>query len=185
MSATNTYQLTFQWSGEPESPANLSLSLSVTDTNSHTETFTFDYWMPAGIYNSLGTASNATWPGSLAPDQELDSAPAFASDGASVDATSGALDTIIPLPSYNPNIPAQSLNYDSLTANSMPIIVAENTLSASAAVPSQVSAQLTFDGTAPRRITTARARSTRATSSRSRFRPPTPARWRLAGTPTR
>ena len=30
----------------------------------------------------------------------------------------------------------------------MPIIVVENTLSASAAVPSQVSAQLTFDGTA-------------------------------------
>ncbi len=94
MSATNTYQLTFQWSGEPESAANLSLSLSVTDTNSHTETFTFDYWMPAGNYYSLGSASNATWPTSLAPDQELDSAPAFASDGASVDATSGALDTI-------------------------------------------------------------------------------------------
>ena len=51
----------------------------------------------------------------------------------------------------------------------MPIIVAENTLSASAAVPSQVSAQLTFDGTASRRITTARARSTPATSSRSRL----------------
>ena len=32
------------------------------------------------------------------------------------------------MPSYNPNIPGLSLNYDSLAANALPIIVAEHEL---------------------------------------------------------
>ncbi len=52
------------------------------------------------------------------------------------------------MPSYNPNVPALSLNYDSLAANALPIIVAEHALSPSLSTPTQVSAQLTFDGTA-------------------------------------
>ena len=91
--------------------------------------------------------SNATWPTSLAPSQELLSAPSFASDNATVDATSGSLDTEIDLPSYNPNVPALSLAYDSVAANPEPIIVVENTIGAT--VPSQVSAQLTFNGGTP------------------------------------
>jgi len=149
LSATNTYQLTFQWTGTVTTAHSVPLTLSVTDTNSHTETYTYDFWLPVGSYTSSGGGSNnAIWPQSLTPNQELEPAPAFASDGASVDATSGTLDTAIALPSYNPNVPAQALTYDSLTANPMPIIVVENTLSASGAVPSQVSAQLTFNGTA-------------------------------------
>ncbi len=49
----------------------------------------------------------------------------------SVNAISGALDTAIPLPSYNPNVGALALTYDSQAADPSPIIVAENTLSAS------------------------------------------------------
>ena len=52
----------------------------------------------------------------------------------SVNANSGALDTSIPLPSYNPNVPALALTYDSLAANPQPIIIAENPLSSSGSV---------------------------------------------------
>ncbi len=52
------------------------------------------------------------------------------------------------MPSYNPNVPALALTYDSLTANPMPIFVVPHTLDPTQAVPSEVSAQLTFDGTA-------------------------------------
>ena len=55
-------------------------------------------------------------------------APAFASQNVSVVEDTGALETSINLPSYNPNIPALSLNYDSLAANALPIIVAEHPL---------------------------------------------------------
>ncbi len=83
-----------------------------------------------------------------APSQQLLSAPAFPSDNAAVDATSGSLDTEIDLPSYNPNVAPIALVYDSLTASPEPIITVENTLT-SATVPSQVSAQLTFNGGTP------------------------------------
>ncbi|MFI5459013.1 MAG: hypothetical protein ACHRXM_26590 [Isosphaerales bacterium] len=145
LSATNTYQLTFQWlTYSPASPHTDPVTLSVTDSNSHVETYTYDFNVPTGNVNASG-GGNATWPQTLPPDQQLLSSPAFTSDNASVDATSGAVDTTIPLPGYNPNVPALALTYDSITANTMPIIVVENTLSASAAVPSKVSAQLTFN----------------------------------------
>ena len=147
MSATNAYQLTFNWSGTVSTAQSVPLTLSVTDVNSHTETYTYDFWLPLGSTTGSG-GTNATWPTSLDPDQELLSSPAFNSDDASVDTTSGALDTQVNLPSYNPNVPAIGLTYDSLTANPLPIVVVEHTLSASSTVPSQVSAQLTFNGTA-------------------------------------
>jgi len=149
LSATNTYQLTFQWlTYNPAASHTDPVTLSVTDSNSHIETYTYDFQVPSGDVNISSGGSNATWPQALPPDQQLLSSPAFTSDNASVDATSGALDTEVDLPGYNPNVPALALTYDSITANTMPIIVVENTLSASAAVPSQVSAQLTFNGTA-------------------------------------
>ena len=64
-----------------------------------------------------------------------------------VDANSGSLDTQIDLPSYNPNVAPIALVYDSVTANPEPIITVENTIPAT--VPSQVSAQLTFNGGTP------------------------------------
>ncbi len=52
------------------------------------------------------------------------------------------------LPSYNPNVPALALTYNSQAADPNPIILTENPLSGSGTVPSQVSATLTFNGTA-------------------------------------
>jgi RHS repeat-associated protein len=149
ISGTSTYQLTFQWETTNAGAAfSSSVTLSVTDTNSHTETYTYDFWVPAGS-GFAGSGGNATWPTSLAPGQELLSDPSFSSDNATVDAASGSLDTEIDLPSYNPNIPALALTYDSVAASPEPMITVESALSASAAVPTQVSAQLTFNGGTP------------------------------------
>ena len=147
-SVTNTYQLTFQWKSSNEVATENSVTLSVTDTNSHVLTFTYDFWVPA-VSNTISGGSNSTWPTSLPPSQELLAAPTFAGDdgNASVDATSGSLDTDINLPSYNPNVPALALTYDSLAASPEPIIIFENTIPST--VPSQVSAQLTFNGGTP------------------------------------
>ena len=112
ISGTSTYQLTFQWSNSFATTHTDSVTLSVTDTNSHTETYTYDFLLPAGHTSAGSGGGNATWPQSLGPDQELLSAPSFGSNGdnASVDATSGALDTEIDLPSYNPNVPGHRIN---------------------------------------------------------------------------
>ncbi len=150
LSVTNTYQLTFQWGNTFATTHTDTVTLSVTDTNSHTETYTYDFLLPAGYVsgNPSGGGTNVTWPSSLPPNTELLSAPAFDGDDASVDATSGTLDTSIPLPSYNPNVPALALTYDSLTADPRPIVLVEHTINPALAVPSQVSGQLTFNGTA-------------------------------------
>jgi YD repeat-containing protein len=124
------------------------ITLSVEDSNSHFETYTYDFELVGTQIAPSGGGTNATWPQSLSPNTISAADPAWTSDGVSVDSNTAALDTSIPLPSYNPNIPANDLTYDSITAHPLPIIIVENTLSASAAVPSQVSATLTFNGSA-------------------------------------
>jgi RHS repeat-associated protein len=147
LSVTNTYQLTWQWQNSFSTTHTDTVTLSVTDVNSHTESYTYDFYLPAGSTsgNQSGGGSNVTWPTSLAPDAELDSSSAFDGDYATVDATSGAPDTSIDLPSYNPNVPAIALTYDSLTADPRPIVLFEHTIDPAQAVSSKVSAQLTFD----------------------------------------
>ena len=144
IAGSTTFQLTFSWNNSIATTHVDAITLSVTDSNSHIETYTYDFQLLRG---GAGTSGNATWPQSFAPNTISANDPAWASDYVSVDSNSGALDTSIPLPSYNPNVPANDLTYDSLTANPLPIIIAENTLSSSSAVPSQVSATLTFNGT--------------------------------------
>ena len=150
ISGTSTDQLNFRCDRSNEGVGTqTSVTLSVTDTSSQTLTYTYDFWFPqsSAIASGSGGGTNATWPTSAAPSQELLSAPNFPSDNASVDALSGSLDTEIDLPSYNPNVPALALTYDSVTAQPEPIITVENTIPAT--VPSQVSAQLTFNGGTP------------------------------------
>ncbi len=151
IAGTTTYDLTFKWVNEnPGSAHTDSVTLSVTDTSSQTETYTYDFWIPFGGGNgsggggsSGGGGTTTTWPATITPESELLSAPSFQSDYASVDATSGTLDTEINLPSYNPNVPALALTYDSLTADPLPIILVQNTIPST--VPSTVFAQLTYN----------------------------------------
>ena len=113
VSGTSTDQLNFRWPTEVPVPGEVTVTLAVTDTSSQIETYTYDFWLPSDgnvATGSGGGGTNATWPTSLAPSQELESAPSFASNNATVDATSGSLDTEIDLPSYNPNVPAYGLD---------------------------------------------------------------------------
>ena len=89
--------------------------------------------------------SSASWPVTISPDLVEPGAPAIASQDVSVDANSGALDASIALPSYNPNVPALALTYDSLTADPRPIIVVHHTLDPTQSVPTAVNATLTFN----------------------------------------
>jgi YD repeat-containing protein len=147
ISGGSTYQLSFEWNGPYASSHVDPITLSVTDSNSHIETYTYDFQLMQGGGTAIRGDGNATWPTSLSPDTISAADPAWTSDGVSVDPNSGVLDTSIPLPSYNPNVSANDLTYDSITANPLPIIIAENTLSSSSAVPTKVSATLTFNGT--------------------------------------
>jgi YD repeat-containing protein len=123
------------------------VTLTVTDTSSHQESQTYYFVIPPGG-NEATMPTSASWPVTLPPDTVEPGAPAIASQGVSVDADSGALDSSIPLPGYNPNVPALALTYNSLTADPRPIVVVHHTLDATQSVPSKVNATLTFNGTA-------------------------------------
>lgn len=145
IAGASTYDLTFQWSSSVATATTNSTTLTVTNTSGQTQVETFTFLVPAGT-GTAGTGT-ATWPTSLSPDTESASAPSFAAHNVSVDANSGALGTAISLPTYNPNVPAVVLSYDSVTADPLPIITVPHTIDPTQAIPSEVSAQLTFNGT--------------------------------------
>ena len=124
------------------------VTLTVTDTSGHQESQTLSFFFPASTGTITSGGGTMSWPQSLAPSQTLAGSASFPSQNVSVAATSGALDTDITLPTYNPNVPAVDLTYDSITAYPQPIVVANHTLDPTQTVPSQVSAQLTYGGTA-------------------------------------
>ena len=132
-SGASTYHFHFQLQGTEITPTVGSATLTVTDSNSHQESQTFYFLVPTANVVTLPTSSS--WPTTIAPDLVEPGAPIIASQGVAVDANSGALDSVINLPSYNPNIPALSLTYNSMTANPLPIIVVPHTLDPSQAVP--------------------------------------------------
>ncbi len=145
ISGSSSYDLTFHWDTTISTANSESVTLTVTDPDSNQVSQTYTFWVPAG---SDSTTGGTTWASSLDPGAIAASSPAVSSDNVSVVSATGALAAAIDMPSYNPNVPALSLTYNSLAANAMPIVVAEHPLSASSATPSKVSAQLTFDGTA-------------------------------------
>ncbi len=94
------------------------LTLTVTNGSSQQESQTFYFALPTS--NAVTLPNSASWPTTISPDTVEPGAPSIASQNVSVNADSGALDTEIDLPSYNPNVPALSLTYNSLTAMSNP-----------------------------------------------------------------
>lgn len=123
------------------------LTLTVTNGSSQQESQTFYFALPTS--NAVTLPNSASWPTTISPDTVEPGAPSIASQNVSVNADSGALDTEIDLPSYNPNVPALSLTYNSLTAmsNPAPIILVHHTLATGSTVPTAVNAALTFNGT--------------------------------------
>jgi len=145
LSGTSTYHLHFQWPIFQGTAEVESVSLTVTNASSQQETQTFYFVVPTS--NVVSLPSSASWPVTISPDLVEPGAPSIASQGVSVDADSGALDTSIDLPSYNPNVPAISLVYNSLTADPRPIIIVHHTLDPTQTVPTAVNATLTFNST--------------------------------------
>ena len=124
-----------------------SVTLTVTNSSSQQESETFYFVVPTSNVGHACPPARAG-PMTIPPDLEEPGAPSIASQGVSVDADSGALDTDIDLPSYNPNVPALSLTYNSMTANPLPIVVVHHTLDPTQTVPTAVNATLTFNSVA-------------------------------------
>src|SRR5262249_54526055 len=140
------YHLHFQWPSLPISPYVDYVTLTVTDANSHQESETVYFQVPTS--NIVTLPSSASWPVTIPADLVEPGAPVIPSQGIWVDAISGALNTSIDLPGYNPNVPALSLVYNSLTADPRPIVVVHHQLDDTKSIPTKVDATLTFNGTA-------------------------------------
>jgi len=99
-----TDDLTFQWVNTFNLATTSSVKLTVTDNNGHQEIQTYTFALPAGETGPGGSGGSGgvTWPETLAPDVLRPESPVFDSHNATVDAGTGALDTNIALPSYNP-----------------------------------------------------------------------------------
>ncbi len=147
ISGGSTYDLTFDWVDQPQMSATVnSVTLTATDSGGQQESQTYYFEVPGGEPGASG--GSTSWPSTLSPDTVNPNAPVWTSDYVTVNSDSGALDTSITLPTYNPNVNPNVLTYDSITANPLPIILVPHSLDPTQAVPSEVSAQLTFDGTA-------------------------------------
>jgi hypothetical protein len=146
ISGTNTYRLQFQWATTSTAQTN-SVTLTVTNNLGQQEIQTLSFWVPVGHANASG-GGTVTWPSTLPPDTVLSSAPAIDSQYVDAEANTGALETSIALPTYNPNVDPVVLQYDSVAADPRPLIVVHHELSSSLTTPTKTSVQLTFNGTA-------------------------------------
>ena len=144
-SGASTYHFQFTLRIRPPASEVGSVTLTATNSSSQQESETFYFVVPISGVVSLPYSSS--WPTTIPPDLEEPGAPSIPSQGVSVDADSGALDADINLPSYNPNVPAISLTYNSMTANPEPIIVVHHQLDPTQTTPTAVNATLTFDST--------------------------------------
>jgi YD repeat-containing protein len=146
ISGTSTYDLTFQWKSSVSTAEADTVTLTVTGTGGAQEVQTYTFWVPAGTVSSA--PSPPTWSQATSSDMVAPDAPSFATHNATIDANTGAADAAIGLPSSNPNVPGLALVYDSQAAVPQPVVMEQHTLDPTQSVPSQVTAQLTFNGTA-------------------------------------
>ena len=84
----------------------------------------------------------------ITPDLLGENQPAIDGDGYSISTVTGDLNTSYTLPSYNPTAPAIGLSYNSESADPQPILLDHYQINSALGSPSEVSAQLTFNGTA-------------------------------------
>jgi RHS repeat-associated protein len=144
ISGTSSYDLTFHWNTSIATAKAESTTLTVTDPSSNVVSQTYTFWVPAA---SGSTTGGTTWPSSLDPGLIQATAPAVVSQNVAVVSATGAAETSIDLPSFNPNVSPLSLQYNSLAANALPIVDIEHPLDPTMATPSKVTAQLQYNGT--------------------------------------
>jgi YD repeat-containing protein len=134
-------------------------TISVTETPQSgaalTQTITFEVaGTNSPAYSSTRPTSSSTWPSVLTPDK-LSSGQAMQAAGpyASIGLADGSVQTAFAMPSYNPNTTPAGLVYNSTAANAQPIFLTEYQLPLGQAVPSTITAQLTFNNTALATVT--------------------------------
>ena len=140
ISGASTYDLTFQWNTSISTAKTESTTLTVTDPNSNQVSQTVHLLGARG--DRLGhrrhhlavVARPRPDPGRCARPW-----PARTSRSSRPPAPP---ETSIDLPSFNPNVSPVSLQYDSLSANALPIVDVEHPLDPTKTTPSQVTAQL-------------------------------------------
>src|SRR5581483_11369605 len=157
ITGASTANLQGTWTNFTGTARTDTLSVTETDTNHNqmTQSITF---VVAGTsspaYSSSRPTSSSTWPTVITPDQ-LSSGQATQAAGpyASIGLADGSVQTSFSMPSYNPNTTPVSLDYSSTAANAQPIFLDEYQLPTGQSVPSTISAQLTFNGTALSTVT--------------------------------
>ncbi|HEY1376830.1 MAG TPA: hypothetical protein VGF55_08545, partial [Gemmataceae bacterium] len=153
--STTDNRLTFTWGSFTGAARTDTISLTTTFADSTTDTQTFTFVVNATdspAWTSTPVTSAATWPGTgsigvLTPDQLQGEATAAAGP-VTLGLDSGAVYAGHSLPSYNPDVPALGLVYNSATADSRPVFLVRYTLPDGMAVPAALRATLTLDGTA-------------------------------------
>jgi RHS repeat-associated protein len=148
---TATYELKFTWATFTTGTDTNTVKLTVTaGGNATNESITF---LVQGTnspgYSATQPTTTSTWSNVLPPDA-VTANQAMGGNGPyySVGLTDGELQTTHAMPAYNPNVPANSLIYVSTAGDARPIFVAHYQLPAGVTVPTSITAQLTFNGSA-------------------------------------
>jgi RHS repeat-associated protein len=151
ISGQTSYRLQFTWASFTGQPRTDTISLTTTNSDSSHNTITLTYQVTAtnsAAWASTPPTSTSTWASVLTPDTLLSQASTAAGPYAALGLADGAVLTAHGLPAYNPGVAPLGLVYDSAAANVQPVFVVHYPLDPTQAVPSTVTAQLTFNGTA-------------------------------------
>jgi RHS repeat-associated protein len=159
ITGASTYNLKFTWANFSGAARTDTIVVTETPTvgSALTQTLTFDVASTSSpAYTASAPTSAATWPNVITPDsvmadQQMLPSPSGRGTGGEgeyqVGLVTGELQTQINMPGYNPGVPAPSLLYSSLDADSRPIFIVHFPIDSSQAVPSTITAQLTLNGT--------------------------------------
>ena len=140
ISGTGSYNLSFNWDSSNSTAAVDSVTLTVDTAHNYIVNQTYSFYIPTGTvptYPSLGVAQANT------PSQIVPGGPAVQTENAQIALDTGALETSVALPAYNPNVAPIDLEYNSIAANYRPIFIAHYQFTTGYTLE----AQLTLNGT--------------------------------------
>jgi len=140
IAGTGSYNLTFNWDTSNSTAAVDSVTLTVHTQDNFVVNQTYSFYIPTGnvpTYSALGVPQ-VNVPSQIVPDGQT-----VQTQNAQIALDTGALETSVTLPTYNPNIAPIVLNYNSIAANYRPIFIAHYQYTGG----DTLEAQLNLDGT--------------------------------------
>jgi RHS repeat-associated protein len=151
ISGASSFDLTFTWASFTGAARTDTITLTETntDTTQNIQTLTFRVTATNSPAYSSAVTTSSTWPNVLPPDAvQMQQETAGAGPYYSLGLQTGELDISHTLAGYNPSVAPLSLLYNSTTGSAQPIFMTHFPIDSTRAVPSTVSSQLTFNGTA-------------------------------------